>query len=141
MTKANVENGVYRLIALHLRRKYPDVMFHFDLSGVHNPSRYSRGLYAELNGTRGWPDLHIAARSHPLFGSFIGLYIEIKADGTTIRKRDGSLVADPHIREQAEVIKRLNATGHYAAFGVGYQSCKQLIDAYLTGSAKEIVEF
>ncbi|MDI9934742.1 hypothetical protein QM806_04635 [Rhodococcus sp. IEGM 1351] len=107
--RSNVENDIYRLIAQHLRINYQGVVFHFDTSGVNNTSHYSRALYKALNGDPGWPDLHVAARSHPDFGDYLGLFIEVKKPGTRIRKKDGSLVADPHIRDQAEMIKRLNA--------------------------------
>ncbi|MCF8783246.1 hypothetical protein [Rhodococcus ruber] len=139
--RSNVENDIYRLIAQHLRINYQGVVFHFDTSGVNNTSHYSRGLYKSLNGDPGWPDLHIAAKSHSDFGDYLGLFIEVKKPGTRIRKRDGSLVADQHIREQAEMIKRLNSAGYYAAFGIGYDSCKKLIDEYLTGTYNETVFF
>ncbi|QOH56206.1 PDDEXK family nuclease [Rhodococcus rhodochrous] len=139
--RSNEENDIYRLIAQHLRINHQSVVFHFDTSGVNNTSRYSRSLYKSLNGDPGWPDLQICARSHPDFGDYMGLFIEVKKAGTRIRKRDGSLVADQHIRDQAEMIKRLNAAGYYAAFGISYESCKRLIDEYLTGTYNETVFF
>jgi hypothetical protein len=139
--RSNAENDIYRLIAQHLRQFYRSTPFHFDLSGINNTSRYSRGLYKGLNGDAGYPDLFVAAKSHPDFGDYMGLYIEVKVDGTHIRKRDGSLVADDHIRDQAEWIKRLNTAGYYAAFGIGYSSCKDLIDEYMTGTVNHRIEF
>lgn len=139
--RSNTENDIYKLVAEHLRRFYRSTPFHFDLSGVNNTSRYSRGLYKGLNGDPGWPDLFMAAPSHPAFGNYHGLFIEIKAPGVRIKRQDGTLVADQHIRDQAEWIKLLNSEGYYAAFCTGYESCKSLIDRYLTGTENLTIEF
>lgn len=139
--RGNAENDVYRLVAQHLRMFYRSTPFHFDLSGVNNTSRYSRGLYKTLNGDAGYPDLFIASKSHPDFGDYIGLFIEIKALDVRIRTRTGDLVKDDHIRDQAEWLKRLNNAGYYAAFCTGYESTKELIDKYLTGTTNSRIEF
>ncbi len=139
--RGNRENDIYRLIALHLRTQYRSTPFRFDLAGVNNSSQYSRGLYKSLNGDSGFPDLIIYQRSHPAFGQFVGCAIEVKVEGTRIRRKDGTLVADEHIREQAEWLKRLNDQGYYAAFGVGLTSCIELVDKYLSGTTNQIIEF
>lgn len=137
----NAENDIYRLIAQHMSLYYQGTPYHFDLSGVNNTSRYSRSLYKTINKDAGFPDLFVYQRSHPKFGEYIGLAIEVKADGVAIKKRDGSLVADPHIQEQAEWIGRLNSKGYFAAFCTGWSSCQELLDAYLRGEANIPVEF
>lgn len=134
------EDDIYRNLARHLRTFYASTPFHFDLSGVYTTSRYYRGLYGFLND-RAWPDLFIAAPSHPDFGDYKGLFLEIKKDGTRIRRRDGELVADTHLREQAAALAQLDKSGYYAAFGVGYDSCRQIVDEYLTGKKQQSIEF
>ncbi|GAA1053962.1 VRR-NUC domain-containing protein [Dietzia natronolimnaea] len=131
----NDENEVYKVIARHMSLYYQDTPYHFDLSGVNNTSRFSRGLYKLLNGDPGFPDLVIYQRSHPDFGEYIGLALEVKRDGVTVRKRNGDLVADEHIREQAEWLAKLSRKGYYAAFGIGSRDCIQLLDEYLSGQA------
>lgn len=141
MYHKNTENDIYRLIAQHMRNYYQSTPFHFDLSGVNNTSRYSRGLYSTINGDPGWPDLFVAARSHPDFGDYLGLFVEVKAVDVRITRKDGTLVSDAHIRDQAEWIKNLNRAGYYAAFCTGYESAKQLVDKYLTGTTNLTIEF
>ncbi|MBM4646549.1 hypothetical protein GS464_29475 [Rhodococcus hoagii] len=120
---------------------YQNTPYHFDLSGVNNTSRYSRGLYKTINGDSGFPDFILYQRSHPDFGDYIGLAIEVKADGVTVRKRDGNLVADQHIRDQAAWLQRLSSRGYYAVFGIGWLDIQELIDKYMTGTSNTRIEF
>jgi hypothetical protein len=142
--RSNAENDIYRLVAQHMRMFYRSTPFHFDLSGVNNTSRYSRGLYSSINGEPGFPDLFIASPSHHDFDPnkmYCGLFIEIKTRDTRIKRQDGTLVASQHIRDQADWIQRLNSAGYYAAFCTGYESCRELIDKYLTGMTNDRIEF
>lgn len=77
---------------------------------------------------RGWPDLFIAVPR----GDLGGLFVELKRDGTAILKANGEFVADPHVREQAAVLKTLRGVGYAADFGVGFEQTCALIDEYLT---------
>lgn len=72
---------------------------------------------------------------------YAGLMIELKRDGTRILKKDGTVVADAHIREQMEVLRELERRGYKACFAVGFDQAKQIIDEYLGGSATGKVEF
>lgn len=115
-------------LANYIRLKYPDVIFHFDLSGVNNPSPSSRAYNSRING-RAWPDLFIAC---PKGEYYHGLFIEIKKDGTKLKKKDGTW-ATPHIAEQAEVLTKLCRVGYAANFGVGFMQCQLIIDGYMKG--------
>lgn len=142
--RGNAENDIYRLVAQHLNLFYRSTPFHFDLSGVNNTSRYSRGLYKTINGEPGYPDLFIASPSHHDFSPekmYYGLFIEIKSLDVRIKTKTGELVKDDHIRDQAEWLARLNNAGYYAAFCTGYESTKELIDRYLTGTTNQRIEF
>lgn len=70
-----------------------------------------------------------------------GLFIELKKDGTRIYKKDGTLVADQHIREQHTLLVELERRGYMARFAVGFDQAKQIIDEYLGGPVDEKVEF
>lgn len=72
---------------------------------------------------------------------YAGLMIELKRDGTRILKRDGSLVADGHIREQQALLAELEKRGYKACFAIGFDQAKQIIDEYLGGSVTGKVEF
>lgn len=139
--RSNDENEVYKIVARHLSTHYQDTPYHFDLSGVNNTSRYARGLYKLINGDEHWPDLVIYQRSHPDFGEYIGLALEIKREGVRVKKADGSMVADSHIRDQAATLQKLARKGYYAAFGIGVRDCIKLIDQYLSGTSNLPIEF
>jgi hypothetical protein len=130
---SNPENNFYEQLAQYLKLQHPDVLFHFDLSGVNNGSLYTRSLYSRLNG-RGWPDLFIA-RAAMMPGTtnvYYGLFLELKVDGTRLKKADGSW-ASPHIAQQANVLNLLASEGFVAQFAVGLDEAIALIDSYLAG--------
>lgn len=120
------EAQLYEQLARYLNLKHPKVLYHFDLAGVNNPSKYSRSLYGRLNA-RAWPDLFIA--SPWLHRS--GLFLELKRDGTRIFKRDGAFASE-HIAEQAAVLVQLRAAGYWADFACGYDQAVERIEAYLS---------
>lgn len=94
-------------------------------------------------GRRAWPDMFIAepkqlaGREEPLHG----LFLELKRDGVRLYKRDGDLVANEHIREQAKLHFELKQKGYWANFACGFDEAKEIIDWYLGEPAKEEVEF
>ena len=139
--RSNDENEVYKIVARHLSTYYQETPYHFDLSGVNNTSRYSRGLYKLINRSPGFPDLIVYQRSHPDFGDYFGLALETKRDGVKVRKADGSLLSDQHIQEQAAYLQKLSGKGYYAAFGIGARDCIKLIDEYLSGTSNVPIEF
>lgn len=59
-----------------------------------------------------------------------GLFVELKKVGTRLKKKNGQY-ATKHIKEQAEMIEKLNTAGYYAAFAVGFDEAKKIIDNYL----------
>lgn len=79
------------------------------------------------------------------WGLYFGLYIEIKKDGTKLKRdKDAKKILkgdtkirkkgdwfDKYIEEQAGMLENLRARGYRAEFGVGFDECKQIIDEYL----------
>lgn len=141
------ETDLYEQIARYMNLKHPGVLYHFDLSGVWTPSHKTRNLYGRLN-RRAFPDLFIAyPTNHVLyFNSPVihentgeplmadhGLFIELKREGTRIYRRDGELVANEHIREQAAVLEELRKQGYAAEFAVGFDQAVSIIEQYLGG--------
>jgi hypothetical protein len=61
-----------------------------------------------------------------------GLYIELKKDGTRLKKKNGDWASE-HIAEQAAVLKELRRRGFKAEFAVGFDEAKKIIDEYLKG--------
>lgn len=122
----NKEDYLYKQIAEYMNLQYPDVYYHFDLSGVNNPSMYSRSLYHLLNGN-GWPDMFIASgHSHSH-----GLFLELKIDGSSPFKKNGELKSSEHLENQQRALERLKSAGYSAYFATGFDEAKRLIDLYL----------
>lgn len=87
---------------------------------------------------RSWPDLFIAQLKNNMDGSpneppiYCGLFIELKREGTKLYLKDGkTMVANPHLQEQALMLRALESQGYKAVFGVGFTQTKEIIDGYL----------
>lgn len=135
---AMTEIMLYEQIAQYLNLKYPDTLYHFDLSGIWTPSHKARNLYGRLN-RRAWPDLFIARESSVYsddrtYAHFYGLFLEIKREGTRIFKKNGDLVSNPHIFEQWVLLEHLREQGYAAYFACGYDEAIKYIDDYLGGN-------
>jgi len=64
-------------------------------------------------------------------GNYHGMFLELKKEGTTVYLKDGSLSTNPHIQEQAAMIRRLNELGYFARFAVGFKEARQAIIEYM----------
>ena len=133
-------------VADYLRLRYPDVLFHSDYgSGLRLTPGQAIKQKRLQGGRRSWPDMFIAKPKltmqddMPIY--MHGLFIELKKAGTHIYKRNGGLVADPHIREQAKMLRELEQTGYMAVFACGFDEAKEIIDEYLGGPKAEEAEF
>jgi hypothetical protein len=128
------ETDLYEQIAQYMNLKHPNVIYHFDLSGLWTPSHQARNLYGRLN-KRAWPDLFIGVVRETVVGIYVvmqaGLFIELKKDGTVLYKKDGSLRAVPHHIEQEAVLQSLRMAKFKAEFAVGFDQAIKLIDDYL----------
>lgn len=123
----NREEELHRQVVDYLRLQYPSVLFRTDMSGV----RLTPGLRAKtkrVQGIGGFPDIFV----YEPRGVFFGLAIELKRAGTRLYKKDGSMVANLHYKEQAETLKMLQERGYMACFCVGWEETKQIIDMYLS---------
>lgn len=123
------EHDIYILIADYLRYQYPQVIYRFDLAADLKLTMGQARKHKRLQRYRGYPDLFIAEPK----GKYAGLYLEIKKPGTKILKKDGTIVADAHIREQYGMLEDLRASGYAAEFACGYESAKAIIDSYMKG--------
>jgi hypothetical protein len=123
------EAMIVEQLANYLKLQYPDVIYHFDLSGTNNPSPSSRAYFSRVNG-RGFPDLFI----YKPRGMYHGLAIELKKNGTRLAKINGDWTT-PHIAEQAETLLQLNEQGYCARFATGFEKAKKEIDWYLKGAS------
>ncbi|MBR2766809.1 hypothetical protein IKD67_01855 [Candidatus Saccharibacteria bacterium] len=123
-------------VAGYLVENYPNVLFRTDAGGIKLPISLAKKLKDMNGGRRGWPDMFIAkpwvSIENQINGTLCaGLFLELKKEGTRIFKKDGTLVADEHIREQFDVLEQLRQQGYEAEFACGFEEAKALIDSYL----------
>lgn len=124
---AKPEQDLQIKICDYIREEYPEVIFLSEASGI----RVTPGLanlLKRLKCERKLPDMFIAYPNE----KFHGFFIELKIEGTTIFKKNGELVADPHIRAQFNTLVDLHKLGYAATFGIGYNHTIKKIDGYLS---------
>lgn len=132
-------------VAQYLRMAHPDVMFHSDFGSGAKLRPYQAKIQKMQNGgRRAWPDLFIAepkkgyrevefaGEQAKQFFFHLGLFLELKKEGTRLKKKNGEWASD-HIAEQAEVLEELRKRGYMATFAVGFDEAISIIDDYLIG--------
>lgn len=123
----------------YLRKNYPDVLFRTDFSSGMKMTPWQAAKHKKFQKSRAWPDLFIAESGVVKFkeGNLIinlrknGMFLELKADGVKLYKKDGTLRKNKHIEERAEMLDKLNESGYYARFTVGYDEAIRIITNYL----------
>ena len=129
MTETEVQIELSRYIT----REYKNCLFHNDFGSGTKLSYGQAKRQKAMNPIRGHPDMQIL---EPI-GRWNGCFIELKKDGTKIYRRDGRMVADEHIREQADYIMELRRRGYWADFAIGLDQAKRIVDSYMKGKASE----
>lgn len=131
------EHQLYEKIARYLQMYYPDVIYRFDLAADLKLTVGQASKHKRLHPKRGYPDLFVAEPREIKRVMYYGLFIELKKDGTRLRKKDGS-PASEHIAEQGRTLTALWKKGYQAVFAVGFDEAKQVIDDYLGGTDGEV---
>lgn len=119
-----IQSNVCRFISVY----YPDVIYISDQSGLRLSHHGQRQQLKRSKSSRGIPDMIIMCPN----GGFHGLCLELKNDGVAIIKRDGSPVANEHIREQHAMITKLNDLGFAAFFTIGLDAATTCIEKYMS---------
>lgn len=133
----------------YLRKNYPDVLFRTDFSSGMKMSPWQAAKHKKFQKSRAWPDLFIAESGVVKFkeGYLIvnlrknGMFLELKADGVKLYKKDGTLRKNKHIEEQAEMLEKLRSGNYYAEFAIGYEDAIKQIHEYLGKPKPKKVEF
>lgn len=133
----------------YLRKNYPDVLFRTDFSSGMKMSPWKAAKHKKFQKSRAWPDLFIAESGVVKFkeGNLIvnlrknGMFLELKADGVKLYKKDGTLRKNKHIEEQAEMLEKLRNGNYYAEFAIGYKDAIEQIHEYLGKPKQKKVEF
>ena len=132
------EEVIQQQVADYLRLQYPDVIFHSDFGSGTKLTMGQAVRQKKLNGgRRAWPDMFITEpkdglnmRTNGNPNIYAGLFIELKKDGTRLKKKDGAWASE-HLAEQADLLDRLEFRGYKAVFAVGFDEAKEVIDDYL----------
>lgn len=130
------EEAIQQQVADYLRLQYPDVIFHSDFGSGTKLTMGQAVRQKRLNGgRRAWPDMFIAEPAPRCIdggwdNECHGLFIELKKDGTRLKKKDGAWASE-HLAEQADLLDRLEFRGYKAVFAVGFDEAKEVIDDYL----------
>ena len=136
----------------YLRKNYPNVLFRTDFSSGMKMSPWQAAKHKKFQKSRAWPDLFIACpremivvdtkNGNSIYSQNVGgLFLELKAEGVKLYKKNGEMVANKHYREQAEMLDKLNESGYYARFAVGYDEAIKIITNYLGEPNPKKAEF
>ncbi|HHT9135863.1 MAG TPA: hypothetical protein ACFYEK_01320 [Candidatus Wunengus sp. YC60] len=140
------EENLQIKVCNYIRLKYPHLIFNCDIaSGMRLPI-YIAAKCKKMRSGRGYPDLFIAYPKKQYHGYPIplgeeddpehaptiyhGLFLELKKEGTRLRKGNGSM-ASPHLEEQEAILSKLRSCNYMAYFAVGYDQAIKIIDNYL----------
>lgn len=124
MNKA--EEQIHKALVDYIDLQYPLLIYRTDGAGLKLPIGQAKKFAAMQKG-RAYPDLFIAEARH----AFHGFYLEIKAGRGEVYKKNGDLRDSKHIVEQRAMLSALNSRGYFAAFGMGIDHCKDLVDEYM----------
>lgn len=123
------ETEIYKALSKYMRLKHPNVVFRFDFAAGTKMTVGQATRHKSINPHRGYPDLFIAEPR----GGYCGMFLEIKAMGSSPYKKNGGLVSNIHIQEQYLRLLELATKGYRSYFAVGIDECIDKIEAYLGG--------
>ena len=145
------EENLHLKVCDYLRKNYPDVLFRTDFSSGMKMTPGQAAKHKKFQKSRAWPDLFIAKPTMKIeynryageqfLDGYAGLFLELKAEGTKLCKKNGEMVANKHYREQAEMLEKLRKLGYCAEFAVGYDQAIRIITNYLGEPNPKEVEF
>ena len=122
-----VEELLAKRLANYIRTTYPDVPFRFDLTDKIGRTNGIRQKELMGKWSKGYPDLFIAQPNK----KYAGMYLELK------ETKNGKVPNTAHTREQAAYHEILRRQGYFCEFGVGYEKCVEMIDAYMNIKRKK----
>lgn len=121
------EHQLYEKIARYMQQEHPDVVYRFDIAADLKLTKGQAAKFKRLHPERGYPDLFIAKPKDGCLNMdtggnpnyYAGLYLELKAEGNSPFKKDGTLKKDEHLAEQQAMLERLRYKGYKAVFATG----------------------
>lgn len=122
-----LEKDLHTKVCNFIRVKYPNVIFRTDFAAGMPMSIGMAKRQKVLQSHSGYPDLFIAEPR----GEYSGLFLELKTESNKVFKKDGTLLANAHHKEQAEMLIMLQIRGFQALFAIGYDDAIKKIVEYL----------
>lgn len=127
--RSKKEQELVQNIAQYMQLKHRDIIYRFDLIADFPMKPYQAMRVKRIHPKRGYPDMFIAKPS----GNYAGLFLELKAEGVSVLKKDGTLRKDDHLLEQFKFMKELIKVGYKANFAIGFDDAIKQIEGYLNG--------
>lgn len=121
------EAVIHQQIVNYLKARFPEIIFRTDFAAGMKLTMYQAKKHKAMQSGRGFPDLFIAQPA----GKYFGLFLEIKRDRKSVFKKDGTLISNQRIHEQAKILAELCDKGYCALFACGFIEARNIIDAYL----------
>ena len=114
-------------IAEYMSIKHPAIIFRSDAAGGIRLTIGQAKINKKMQHSKAYPDMFFAHGNR----LFHGLYLELKHSKSEVYRKDGSMVANEHIREQAAKLEALRMRGYAAYFAWGFDYAVAIIENYL----------
>jgi hypothetical protein len=126
-SKQQPEYALQKQVCAYLRAVYPNVLFMSDTIAATRLTIPQQVRNKAIQKTDfHCPDLLIFKKN----SIYSGCFLELKAKDI-YRKDEVTLLSNPHVEAQKRTIDELLSNGYFAAFAVGFEQAKNLIDHYM----------
>jgi len=126
--KGKKEENDQTAFAAFVRLMYPHVEFTSDICGMY----LTIGQRVRVNSQRSKgkkPDMTF----YEPMGPYHGLVLELKSEeDSPFSKKDGKILMNKHVVEQAAMLQRFRNKGYKAEFAVGYEGAKRIFVEYMS---------
>jgi hypothetical protein len=126
LKKAQTEHSHQLAFCKWLKLQHPNIRFRSDIQSAGKLSPQMQNIKLIIDPWRAWPDIQIYYKS----GKYCGLMIEMKRIDSGTFLKDGSLSAQKHVQEQAEMHEFLRGLGWSVCFAEGAEEAKRKFEEY-----------
>lgn len=139
--KQHKEEDLQLRLSRYIKREYPQAILVGDFAAGANLTDGQRQKMMTMRSEDGQPDISLDFPSR----GFHGLRLELKAEGTVVFKKDGTLrkasytrrfangtiKRGDHLAEQWATIQKYRELGYYADFIIGFDEAIKIVDWYM----------
>jgi hypothetical protein len=127
------EDSLQAQVIRYLATQYPEAMVYTNPMSGMKLSLSQAARIKRLGHRAGFPDIMIF---EPRW-IWRGLFIELKKEGESPYKLDGTLRKNEHLERQERIIRALQDRGYQATFAVGFYAAVMVIDGYMNNDGGE----